>query len=385
MVDPAASNGGAGMAAGGADGEARRALLLAARHGLRAAGRVEPNPLVGCVIVRPRAADREGGGEALHDRVVAIGHHRVFGGAHAEADALASALARGVSVRGCTMYVTLEPCNSQGRNPACVDAVIEAGIARVVYAAADDSAGKGGGHARLLAAGVACEQTTVCAEAMALSAAWRVRQREGRPYVVVKWAQTIDGKLATLGGDSRWISGEKSRARVHRVRGCVGAIVTGAGTARVDDPLLTARGVSVRSHALRVVLGMDEAELRARGLKLADGLEVEGRAGDEGAGVPETIGVNVRRGEPLLPVLKMLGARGVHSVLVEAGPRLAGAFIEQGLADELHVYTGAMLLGGPGLSIGGAARERMSDASGWSLLSVRRSGPDVLSVWVRSR
>jgi diaminohydroxyphosphoribosylaminopyrimidine deaminase/5-amino-6-(5-phosphoribosylamino)uracil reductase len=353
----------------GERGLARAMLRLAARHALRAVGRVEPNPLVGCVLARP--------GSGLDGReVVAVGHHRRFGGPHAEVEAIGAAREAGRDVRGCTAFVTLEPCNAPGRNGACVDALLEAGIARVVYAASDDSPGKGGGAGRLRASGVACELSDACPEATHLSRAWRVRREHGRPFVIVKVAQTIDGKMATLDGHSRWISGERSRRRVHRVRGCVDAIITGRGTVLGDDPHLTARDVPVRRRAVRIVLGMSEGELA--GYALAGGL---GTAGD-GGGVPATLCVPTRSGAALRPVLEALGASGASTVLVEGGPKLAGAFIAQGLADELHVYTGAVLLGGAGHSIDGQGKDVIGQGTRWRLLWTRPSGRDVLSVWV---
>ena len=219
---------------------------LAAKAALRGMGDVEPNPMVGAVI------SREG-------VVLGIGHHRRFGGLHAEREAIANARARGHDVRGATIHVTLEPCSHFGRQPPCVDAILEAGLARVVMAQHDPHTVSAGGAARLRSHGV---QVDVVPHtfSIALSGAFLRRiapeaGRAGLPWVIAKWAQTHDGRLETEPGEGRWISCAASRRRVHRLRSMVDAVVTGAGTVLADDPMLTARDVArVRRPAKRVVL-----------------------------------------------------------------------------------------------------------------------------------
>src|SRR5437667_85701 len=212
----------------------RRALDLAERG----RGYVEPNPLVGAVVVRA-------------EQVVGEGWHQRYGEAHAEVNALAAA---GEAARGATLYVTLEPCCHHGKTPPCTDAVLRAGIRRVVAAMLDpfpEVAGRGA--ALLRAAGLTVDFGPGEAEARRQNAPYLKLLATGRSYVHAKWAMSLDGKIATATGDSKWISGEASRRRVHELRGCMDAIVIGGGTARADDPLLTVRPPGPRTPA-RIVL-----------------------------------------------------------------------------------------------------------------------------------
>ncbi len=212
----------------------RRALAEATR-GL---GRVEPNPMVGAVVVRD-------------GQLVGVGHHARFGGPHAEIEALVQA---GNLARGATLYLTLEPCCHFGKTPPCTDAVLDAGVARVVAAMRDPFPRvAGGGLARLRAAGLVVEVGLGANAARRLNAPYLKRLATGLPYVTAKWAMTLDGKTATASGDSRWISGPRSRALVHELRGRMDAILVGIGTALADDPELTARPSGPRQPA-RVVL-----------------------------------------------------------------------------------------------------------------------------------
>ena len=211
-----------------------RALELAARG----EGSVEPNPMVGCVIVRD--------GETIGE-----GFHRRFGGPHAEVEALAVA---GPRARGATAYVTLEPCCHHGKTPPCTGALIAAGISRVVVAQRDPFAKVAGqGIAELAAAGIAVDVGVGADEALRLNAPYLKLLQTARPWIIAKWAMTLDGKLATHAGDSRWISSEASRAIVHRLRGRVDAVMVGRGTAQADDPQLTARPPGPRQAARIVV------------------------------------------------------------------------------------------------------------------------------------
>ena len=316
---------------------------------------MEPNPMVGCVLVKDGA-------------IIGMGHHKRFGGLHAEREALQDCHARGNDPAGATAYVTLEPCNGHGKQPPCVEALLEAKIARVVYARADPTAQKGGGAARLRERGVACEECHDSRLAMGLLDPFLKRLRTGLPWVIAKWAQTIDGRVATRSGESQWISGERSRARVHRLRSRVDAILTGIGTVVADDPMLTARlpgGRRPRRPAIRVVADTDldiditsqvvrtagdasptivacAAELLTAEITADKRAELE-RCGVRVVGVPTN---PAGRGVDLLALLGMLHADcAVSTVLLESGPALLGSMLEADLIDEAVVYVAPMMLG----------------------------------------
>jgi diaminohydroxyphosphoribosylaminopyrimidine deaminase / 5-amino-6-(5-phosphoribosylamino)uracil reductase len=300
-----------------------------------------PNPVVGCVLVHGGAC-------------VGEGFHRRAGEAHAEVNALAQA---GERAHGATAYVTLEPCVHHGRTPPCADALIAAGVARVVAACEDPNplvAGRGLG--RLREAGIAVEVGLSREQAEALNPGFAKRMRTGRPYVRVKMALSLDGRAALSDGRSQWITGAAARADVHawRARSC--AIVTGVGTVLADDPQLTARVAGLERTPLRVVV---DAALRcpprARVLHGPGGALlacVQGaRDGPPGAEVlalpadPQAPGAGPGGRVDLRALLDMLGARACNEVWVEAGPTLAGAFLAAGLADELVLYLAPRLLG----------------------------------------
>jgi len=364
---------------------ARRMLDIAARAAMRSAGDVEPNPLVGCVIARG-------------DTVLAIGRHKRFGGLHAEREALASCRARGVDPRGATMYVTLEPCRHFGKQPPCTEAVIEAGIARVIYAAPDPGKQSGGGAETLREAGVEAAHAPVSPLADACSEPFRLRTRLGRPWVIAKWAQTIDGRIATSLGESQWISGEGSRARVHRIRARVDAMLTGLGTINADDPLLTARGVPrVRRVARRVVIDpqMDLAtgsavvrtagdvptsiacnkELATAGIMLDKRLAIES-SGVEIIGVPGTLRGRLDLGQLLETLWSKMG---IATVLVEAGAGVLGSLLDSDLIDEAVVYIAPMLLGDARARPPMIGRDApsLADVVKFELRRARRTGPDI--------
>ncbi|MEQ8769993.1 MAG: bifunctional diaminohydroxyphosphoribosylaminopyrimidine deaminase/5-amino-6-(5-phosphoribosylamino)uracil reductase RibD [Phycisphaerales bacterium] len=294
--------------------EHKRYLDMAARAAWRAVGDVEPNPLVGAVLVRD-------------GRVLAIGHHKRFGGLHAEREAIARCRELGEDPRGATLYCTLEPCCHTGKQPPCTEAVIEAGIGRVVCARHDPAEVSGGGCAILEAAGIPCEVSDASANATRISDPFVHRVRTGRPWVIAKWAQTLDGKLDVRDEGRRWISGESARRRVHRLRARVDAIVTGIGTVLADDPLLNVRGVRrVRRTPVRVVLD-------SRGRMPADAAMLR----DDG---PEV--VVLREGvRDWGVVLGKLGERGIASVLLEAGPGVLGSAFEGGFVDQAVVHVPA--------------------------------------------
>lgn len=327
-----------------------RALELA----VRGQGYVEPNPMVGCVIAH--AAE-----------IIGEGWHRRYGGPHAEVEALALA---GPRAAGATMYVTLEPCCHHGKTPPCTEAIVRSGIARVVVAAGDPfPAVSGSGVAALRAAGVAVELGLLHDEARRMNAPYFKLQETGLPWVIAKWAMTLDGKLAACTRRSRWISGPESRHIVHRLRGRVDAIVVGRGTVEADDPLLTARleGETPPRTATRVVLD-SRAALRSDSqlVRTARDVPVLVVVGPLAAAADvarlEAAGCEVWRcpgqqpAERLVHLLRELGRRRWTNVLVEGGMAVLGSCLEAGAIDEVHVFVAPKLLGGAAAPspIGGA-------------------------------
>lgn len=331
--------------------DAKRFLDLAAKLAARGRGDVEPNPMVGCVIARD-------------GKVLGMGHHRKFGELHAERDALASCRRLGHDPRGATVYCTLEPCNAQGKQPACVDALIDAGVARVVYALADPNPAKAGGAARLQRAGNECELSDASANASACAAAWSKRIATGLPWVIAKWAQSIDGRIATRTGESQWISSEKSRSHVHRLRAQVDAIIVGVGTVIADNPTLTARGVRrVRRVARRLVIDstlrtpMDSNLVRTA--RQTPTLLCCSAAADDAvaarAAAMRSLGVEVWQcptvgGSPTPRVdvahvlRKLVIEHNAATVLVETGPTMLAGLVDADLIDEARVYVAPMVL-----------------------------------------
>jgi diaminohydroxyphosphoribosylaminopyrimidine deaminase/5-amino-6-(5-phosphoribosylamino)uracil reductase len=363
----------------------RARLDLAARLALRGAGRVEPNPMVGCVIER-------------HGRLIGLGHHMRFGGLHAENEALNDCARRGEDPRGGTVYCTLEPCNGVGAHPPCVRALIEAGIARVVFARRDPNPLKRGGMEALHAAGI----DAVCSDASALAAGvgapFVKRVETGMPWVIAKWAQTIDGRIATRTGESRWISSERSRRRVHRLRARVDAILTGIGTALADDPLLTARGVTVRRVARRVVADSDlDLPPDSKLARTADDAPVLVACHEElvSAGITASrVRMLTSRGVKLLGVARspkgwgidlahllrvLAGEHEVSTLLVEAGPGLLGSLFDADLVDEAVVHVAPMMLGDEHAKAVATGRvaESLGMANRFRLWRVKPLGDDV--------
>ncbi|MGQ0629070.1 MAG: bifunctional diaminohydroxyphosphoribosylaminopyrimidine deaminase/5-amino-6-(5-phosphoribosylamino)uracil reductase RibD [Phycisphaerales bacterium] len=369
-------------------------LRTAARLAVRGFGHVEPGAMVGCVITAPGGA------------VIGLGHHRGVGRPHAEAEALAGCRQRGHDPAGATVYVTLEPCAKPGRNPPCAAALIAAKVGAVVYAQRDPNPLKAGGAALLESAGIACQQYTGCVEAMRVGDPFIKRITTGLPWVIAKWAQTIDGRIATRTGASQWISSTRSRQRVHRLRAGVSAILTAIGTVLADDPLLTARGVPLRRRALRVVVDGAlrtppgcrlVATAREAPLLIATSAEALARRGQEAAALTAAGArlLTIPDEHGMLDLRALLGVlfqqADVASVLLECGPTLTGAMLRAGLVDEAHVYTGPLLLGddvapgpvapGPTDSSGEGVPLLLSDARRLALVSVRRMGDDIRSVY----
>ena len=316
----------------------RRALALAAL----AEGHTSPNPLVGAVVL-----DREG-------RLVGEGFHARAGDAHAEVGALRQA---GDAARGGTLVVTLEPCCHHGRTPPCSEAVLRAGIRRVVIALEDpDPRVDGGGIRQLRQAGLEVISGVLREEARQQNRAFLHRVRTGRPFGILKWAMSLDGRTALPNGASQWISGPSARDWVHQLRSGVDAVIVGGGTVRADDPLLTSRGRR-SPEPLRVVLSQsldlpDQAQLWDAAIAptlVAYGPEADPQRLPDG---PEVIALS--RCEPL-QLMEALAARGCNQVLWECGPELAAAAIRQGCVQEVAAVVAPKLMGGT------AARTPLAD------------------------
>ncbi|QTE31464.1 bifunctional diaminohydroxyphosphoribosylaminopyrimidine deaminase/5-amino-6-(5-phosphoribosylamino)uracil reductase RibD [Pengzhenrongella sicca] len=328
-----------------------------------------PNPQVGCVLLAapsltdPPAADPSAAGD-LAGRVLAQGWHRGAGTPHAEAAALAAARVAGVDVRDATAVVTLEPCNHTGRTGPCAKALLDAGIARVVIAVADPNRVAAGGADVLRAAGVDVEVGVREAAGRELLRTWLAAVERERPFVTLKLATSLDGRIAARDGSSRWITSDVARQHAHDLRAQVDAIAVGTGTALTDDPTLTARnaaGELTGHQPLRVVVGDRELPATAR-LRGPGGELVHLRTHDVGK------------------VLAELHRREVRHLLVEGGPTLAAAFLRAGVVDEIHAYVAPVLLGA-----GAAAVADLGiDSIGGALRFVARDpvplGPDVLIV-----
>lgn len=357
----------------------RRALELARK----AEGYTRPNPLVGAVIVQG-------------DTIVGEGYHQRAGLPHAEREALRSA---GEAARGATLYVTLEPCNHHGRTPPCTEAIIKAGLARVIYATPDPNPHvAGGGHRRLEEAGIAVVGGLCQQEAQHLNRFFFHHARSGQPYVIAKFAMSLDGKIATHTGHSQWITGEAARARGHALRHQVDAILVGVDTVRADNPHLTTRLATIEDprHPLRVVLdSRGRTPLDAR--VLSPDLPVQTLIATTDA-MPRayeaelhTRGAKVLRlpatptGQVALrPLLETLGSHPfqVQSLLVEGGSTVLGAFFDggHGYVHEVWAFVAPLLLGGNGAPspIAGTGAARLEHAPRLSSLSVERVGADVL-------
>jgi len=319
--------------------QTKRYLDLAARSAMRGFGHVEPNPMVGAVIVKDH-------------QILGIGHHTKFGHLHAEREALANCKANGHDPRGATLYCTLEPCSHFGKQPPCTQAVVEAGIARVVIARKDPAEVSKGGVEILREAGIEVELTDVSPNATHLSDPFIHRIQTGQPWVIAKWAQTLDGRIATSTGESQWISNPRCRGRVHRLRAKVDAIMVGVGTALADDPMLTARDCrGVRKVAKRVILDTHaKLDLRSKLVQSADQIPtiictakpsklettvcsiIETPRADAGLDLEYALG-------------KLSAEHNITTVLVEAGPRVLGSLIEHNLINEAIVHLAPGIMG----------------------------------------
>jgi len=355
-------------------GHLERALELA----LRARGQTSPNPLVGALVVKA-------------GRVIGEGFHARAGEPHAERVALAAC---SEDPAGATLYVSLEPCAHEGRTPPCTDAIVAAAIARVVVGS-DDPTPKalGRGLGILRDEGIEVEQLggESAHAARLINQPFRKHARTGRPLVVLKTAMTLDGKVATRTGDSRWISGEESRARVHRWRSDLDAVAVGIHTATADDPLLTARFEGVDRQPARVVFDSEASlPLDSRLVATADEVPVvlvcsraAKRAAAEAlraAGVEVIVATGANEPARLLAALDALGERGIQSLLLEGGPHLAGSFFDAGEVDEVRIFIAPVIAGGRDAkpALGGQGVERIDAAARSLETTVERIGEDVL-------
>ncbi len=366
----------------------RRMLDMASRLASRARGDVEPNPLVGCVIGRRRSGSVD---------VIGCGHHGAFGGDHAEVEAIADCRRRGHDPAGATVWVTLEPCAHEGKTPPCATALIEAQVGDVVIARLDPTPEASGGAEALRRAGVEVRVTDASTNAIRLSDPFAHRVATNRPWVIAKWAQTIDGCIATRSGASKWISNDRSRLDVHRLRSRVDAILTGVGTAVADDPSLTARGVRrVRRVARRIVIDPRmETPLDSKLVRSARDTPLEiwsttdaRRAAYEQAGATVVCGPTDDGRLDLRACLERLAAsHDATMVLVEAGPALMGSLLEADLVDEARVYVAPMLLADHEAlpPVRGRVADTLADASRFTLADLRRFGDDVRLRYVRRR
>ena len=372
------------LAQGSAEDEAWMYQALAMAEQGR--GLVEPNPMVGCVLVN-------------NGHELGRGYHTQFGGPHAEAVAIEDAKRRGESVSGATVYVTLEPCSHFGKTPPCADALVDAQVARVVIAMVDPNPRVAGqGIERLREAGIEVVVGVCQSQAQQLNEPFTKRVTTGLPWVIAKWASTLDGKVATHTGHSKWISSPSSRRLVHEIRSRVDAVMVGVGTVLADDPQLTARDVEVKRVARRVVV---DPELRmppqsnlALGAEPGDPPVTIGVCNDVYNGPGQRIkdytdhGISFmplpRRANQYLevePLLRHLAeAHNATNVLVEGGAALIGSMMDQGLVDQVLAFVAPKLLGDERATpaITGLMRDRIDDSTLLDLRDVQRIDDDVL-------
>lgn len=356
-------------------------MALALSLGRRGMGQCAPNPAVGCVVVR------EG-------RIVGRGVTAPGGRPHAEPQALAQA---GAAARGATAYVTLEPCAHHGATPPCTEALIAAGVVRVVAPLKDtDPRVAGQGFALLRAAGIEVTTGVLASEAARDHAGFLLRNAEGRPRVTLKLAASFDGRIATASGHSQWITGPEARRVVHAMRARHDAVMVGAGTARADDPRLTVRGMGARRQPVRVVV--------SRRLDLPLMSQLAQSAGEvplwlcHGDAVdPARAAAWQRVGARLLPcavvagqvdagaTVRALGAAGLTRVLCEGGGALAASLLGAGLVDELVGFTAGIAIGAEGLpGLGALGLARLDEAPRFDLVETRPVGGDVMHRWLRA-
>ena len=350
----------------------RRAMARALELAALGSATTQPNPRVGCVLARG-------------ERIIAEDWHRRAGEPHAEALALRSAAAQ---ARGATAYVTLEPCSHTGRTPPCADALIAAGVARVVFAVADpDPRVNGGGAGRLQAAGIRVDSGLLAPQAEALNRGFLSRLRRGRPWLRLKLAASLDGRTALANGVSQWITSEAARDDVQQWRAQSAAILTGSGTVLADDPALSVRvGAEPRRQPLRVVLDSRLRTppvarlLRQSGQTLlfhgADAVPAPGLAQAEAA--LEAIAQAGSAGLDLHAVMQRLAVLQINEIWAECGPRLAGSLLREGLVDELILYLAPRLLGADARPLAALhGLQVLPEHPEFEVTDLRQIGPDV--------
>ncbi|MFO7920773.1 MAG: bifunctional diaminohydroxyphosphoribosylaminopyrimidine deaminase/5-amino-6-(5-phosphoribosylamino)uracil reductase RibD [Nioella sp.] len=359
-----------------------RWMRLALSLGARGAGRVWPNPAVGCVIVK-------------HGRVVGRGWTEPGGRPHAEPQALEQA---GDAAVGATAYVSLEPCAHWGQTPPCADALVRASVARVVVALRDpDPRVDGGGIDRLRAGGVAVTVPVLEAQARRAHRGFLSRVLKGRPSLTLKLASSFDGRIATATGQSQWITGAEARRAVHAMRMRHDAVMVGAGTARADDPMLTVRGLGAAHQPVRVVLSrhldlpLDSQLARSAGdvplwILCGSGADPDLRAAWEGKGARcLTVATGPGGQLDLADALAVLGRDGLTSVFCEGGGALAASLLAADLVDDLVGFTAGMVIGAEGQpGIGAMGLADLGEAPRFHLSATRAIGRDVLHEWTRA-
>jgi len=360
-------------------------MQMALRLARRGIGSVEPNPAVGAVIVKD-------------SRIIGKGWHKKFGGLHAEINALDDCKSLGVSPHGATMYVTLEPCCHRGKTPPCTDAIIAAGLAKIVVATLDPSEhANGKGIQQLRNAGIEVRIGLCETEARVLNAPFIKFATTGKCWVILKWAQTIDGKLAyaekirnSAPGGRCWISNEQSRKDVHKLRQRVQAILVGINTVIADNPLLTIRPSKSKQLARIVLDSSLRIPLDCKLLSTAKEVPVLIAASEEAVQAnPEIVGKITQKGAEILTVptaqdrcdlkslLDELSSRGVQPLLVEGGPTVITSFLKEQLADEIVVYIAPKILGPLGSASITEPMSELAEAVGLQYVDIKRFGDDV--------
>lgn len=357
-----------------------RFMALALSLGRRGMGNCWPNPAVGCVIVRD-------------GRIVGRGWTRPGGRPHAETVALAQA---GEAARGATAYVSLEPCAHHGQTPPCAEALIAAGVARVVAPTADsDPRVSGLGFEMLRRHDIAVTTGVLADEAARDHAGFFLRTEQGRPLVTLKLAESLDGRIATATGQSKWITGPQARRLVHGMRARHDAVMVGGGTARADDPSLTVRDLGLERQPVRIVVSrfldlplLSQLARTAREVPVwlchGHGADPERRHAWEGLGA--RLIPCAEQGGQLDPgdILRQLGEAGLTRVFCEGGGSLAASLLAADLVDELVVFSAGLAIGGEGIpAIGAMGVERLESAPRFRLVEVARAGDDVVQYWTR--
>ncbi len=360
----------------------KRFMALALSLGRRGLGCVWPNPAVGCVLVKD-------------GRIVGRGWTQAGGRPHAETEALAEA---GAAALRATAYVTLEPCAHHGATPPCAEALVAAGVARVVIGAGDpDPRVNGRGAAILRAAGVSVTESVMRQQAEAANAGFLLRVRDGRPFVTLKLASSFDGRIATASGESQWITGPEARRHVHALRACHDAVLVGGGTARADDPSLTVRGLGISHQPGRIVLsrrldlpldGKLARTAREIPVWLCHSADADPALTEAWRGFgAELIRCEIGGDRQLDPasVLASLGARGLTRIFCEGGGALAASLLVAGLVDELICYSAGIGLGADGRPMLAAmAPGPLAAFPRFRLIETRAIGGDVMHHWQRT-